>query len=279
MTGSFSAQKWANWSARGLLLWLLPLPLVPALFVALLRGNIGRFIGILAALVLFWLGAQWLRRGLQQEREYAGRTVGRAPRVPKKLLGTVMVTLGTLSCSWLAVGQSPFLAALIAALAFLGCYLSYGLDPRRDKTVPIADGFGYSSEEILAAVEAAETKISAIEAAARRFSNRELLARLERITSLARRIVANLETDPRDLRRTRKFINVYLDGAMRVTSNYAQTIEKTGSGELTGKYRELLVTIEEVFQQQHDGLLRNDVNELDIQMEVLMKQLRHEGIL
>lgn len=279
MAGNSFAKKWASWSARGLLLWLLPLPLVPALFVALLRGNIGRFIGILGALVLLWLGAQWLRRGLQQERAYAGRTVGRAPRVPKKLLGTVMVTLGTLSCSWLAVGQSPLLATLVAALAFLGCYLSYGLDPRRDKTVAIANGFGYSSEEILAAVEAAETKINAIEEAARRFNNRELVARLERITSLARRIVANLETDPRDLRRTRKFINVYLDGAMRVTSNYAQTIEKTSSGELTGKYRELLLTIEEVFQQQHDGLLRNDVNDLDVQMEVLMKQLRHEGIL
>lgn len=274
-----SSAKWANWSARGVLLWLLPLPLVPALFVALLRGNIGRFMGILAALVLFWLGAQWLRRGLQQEREFAGRTVGRAPPVPQKLIGTVLVTLGTLSCSWLAIGQSPLFAGLIAALAFLGCYLSYGLDPRRDKPVPIADGFGYTSEEIIAAVEAAETKITAIETAARGFTNRELVVRLERITSLARRIVANLQTDPRDLRRTRKFINVYLDGAMRVTSNYVQTIDKAGSAELTGKYRELLVTIEEVFQQQHDGLLRNDMLDLDIQMEVLMKQLRNEGLL
>ena len=146
MAGTSSAKKWANWSARGLLLWLLPLPLVPALFVALLRGNIARFLGILAALVLFWLGAQWLRRGLQQEREFAGRAVGRAPRVPQKLIGTVMVTLGSLACSWLAIGQSPLLAGLIAALAFLGCYLSYGFDPRRDKTVPIADGFGYSRQ-------------------------------------------------------------------------------------------------------------------------------------
>lgn len=279
MAGISTAKKWANWSPRGLLLWLLPLPLVPALFVALLRGNITRFLGILAALALFWSGAQWVRRGLQQEREFVGRAVGRAPRVPQKLIGTVMVSLGSLACSCLAIGHSPLLAGLIAALAFLGCFLSYGLDPRRDKTVPVTDGFGYSSEEILAAVEAAETKIAAIEAAARGFSNRELVARLERITVLARRIVSNLQADPRDLRRTRKFINVYLDGAMRVTSNYAQTIKKTGSGELTGKYRELLVTIEEVFQQQHDGLLRNDLNDLDIQMEVLMKQLRHEGIL
>ena len=39
-----------------------------------------------------------------------------------------------------------------------------------------------------------------------------------------------------------------------------------------------LVTIEDVFAEQHEKLLENDILDLDVQMEVLSAQLKREGV-
>ena len=56
--------------------------------------------------------------------------------------------------------------------------------------------------------------------------------RLERITTLAERILTHIEGDPRQLRRARKFLNVYLDGVRQVTAGYARSHKQGGTGEL-----------------------------------------------
>ncbi len=264
---------------RGVLLWILPLPLIPAFFITLLRGDLHRALGNLLALVLFWTGALFIRKGLKRELEYVERRMTKAPRKPRKIYGTLAVTLGAFICSWLGIGHSLLFSLFPAALACIGCWLAYGFDPRHDKVGDVKDGFGYTSEEILAAIESAEQKIAAIEESARGFSNQEFVSRLQKITTLARRIVHGLEEDPRDLRKIRKFINVYLDGVEKVTTGYAETMHKTGSDALEPRFSKLLDTIEEVFAEQEKKLMANDILDLDIQMEVLMKQLHHEGVL
>jgi len=264
---------------KGIILWILPLPLIPAFFITLLRGDMHRALGNLLALVLFWTGALFIRKGLKRELEYVDRRMIRAPRRPRKIYGTLAVTLGAFICSWLGIGHSLLFSLFPAALACIGCWLAYGFDPRHDKVGDVKDGFGYTSEEILAAIESAEQKIAAIEESARGFSNQEFVSRLQKIITLARRIVHGLEDDPRDLRKVRKFINVYLDGVEKVTTGYAETMRKTGSDALEPRFSKLLDTIEEVFASQEKKLMANDILDLDIQMEVLMKQLRHEGVL
>ncbi len=272
-------KKVTNWSGRGIVLWILPLPLVPAFFISLLRGDLVKTGSNLAALCLFLGGAMWIRKGLKREIDYDNRQVVKAPRLPRKFLGALAVTMGTLICSLFSVGYSFLFSFFMAGMALTGCYLAYGFDPRKDKVGNIVDGFDYSSEEVMEAIHRAEKKIKGIEKSALHFTNRELVSRLENITELARKIILGLEEDPRDLRKIRKFINVYLDGAEKVTNGYAKTMKKTGSDELLPRFRKLLETIEDVFEQQHRKLLDNDILDLDVKMEVLMKQLHHEGVL
>ena len=279
MTARRIGKKSLRRYTQGVFLWILPLPLIPAFFITLLRGNLISAVGNLAALILFWIGALFIRKGLQSELKYEEGRMVRAPRRPLKIYGTVLVSLGALICSRFGIGHSLLFSLFPAALAFAGCWLAYGFDPRRDKVGDVKDGFGYTSEEILAAIESAEHKIAAIEESARSFSNQEFVSRLQKITTLARRIVHNLEDDPHDLRKVRKFINVYLDGLQKVTTGYAQAMRKTGSDELAPRFRKLLETIEVVFVEQEKKLMANDILDLDIQMEVLMKQLHHEGVL
>lgn len=262
-----------------LILWFLPLPLVPAFFISLLRGRLVHALACLVAFCLFEIGALWVRQGLKRQHEYEERKLAKAPRKPRKMFGAVALAAAAFVTSWLAVGQTLVFSLVIAALAMVGCLLAYGLDPRKDKIGTLEDGLNYTSAEVLEIIQRAEEKIRAIDKAAATFNDRELVASLGRITELARRIIAGLEDDPRDLRKVRSFVNVYLDGVEKVTDGYADTMGKTGSEALLPRYRELLRTIEEVFEKQHHKLMDNDLLDLDVKMEVLMKQLRHEGVI
>ena len=97
--------------------------------------------------------------------------------------------------------------------------------------------------------------------------------------TLAGDILKLLEEDPRDLRRARKFLNVYLDGAQKVTEGYAKTHARVAAPDLDDNFRRVLVTIEEVFQEQQQKLLETDITDLDVQIEVLATQLKREGVI
>ena len=43
-------------------------------------------------------------------------------------------------------------------------------------------------------------------------------------------------------------------------------------------FRKVLATIEDVFVEQHEKLLENDVLDLDVQIEVVRLQLEREGV-
>ncbi len=143
----------------------------------------------------------------------------------------------------------------------------------------IADAQGYSGDEILRMLEESSQVIRSIEQANKKIRNAELNRRIENICSIADRILAEIESDPRDIRRARKFLNVYLDGAKQVTEGYAQTHQQTQVGLLEQNFRNVLETIESVFQEQHQKLLEDDVFDLDVKIEVLTTQLKREGIL
>jgi 5-bromo-4-chloroindolyl phosphate hydrolysis protein len=273
----FVADKLMLYSPRGLLLYLLPLALIPATIIALVKGN---FLGIIvnaSGLALYVFAAMSLRKGLQAERALAQNPISRASKWPLKKLAAIITALATGLIAWLGAQQTLPVALLFAGGAFLGMYLSYGFDLRQEKKV--ADAQGYSGEEILRMLEESSQVIRSIEQANKKIRNTELNRRIDTICAIADRILAEIEADPRDIRRARKFLNVYLDGAKQVTEGYAQTHQQNQSGQLEQNFRNVLETIESVFQEQHQKLLEDDVFDLDVKIEVLTTQLKREGIL
>ena len=261
---------------RGLLLFLLPLPLLIAALAALATGQLGAVLANGAGFGLFLLGAVLARAGFRVEREYRRRALARAPRLPLKTLAGLVLSLAAGLTAFSAAGYGPFTSLAFAVATLIGYLMCYGLDPRRDKFD--ARQIGISAEEVLAALEEGEQAIASIENARARLRNRELRDRLGRITAQARAILKGIEEDPKDLRRARKFLVVYLEGAQRVSEGYARTHSKLESGELEDNFRRVLDSIEQVFAQQQARLLEDDALDLDVQIEVLQKQLQQEGV-
>jgi len=273
----FIADKLQLYSPRGLLLYFLPVALIPATIISLGKGNLLGIIVNASGYALYVFAAWSLRKGLQAETAFAQSLIIPTPKWPLKMLAAIITALATGLIAWLGAQQTLSVALMFAGGAFLGMYLSYGFDLRQEKK--IADAQGYSGNEILRMLTESSQIIRSIEQANKKIRNTELNRRIENICAIADRILADIEADPRDIRRARKFLNVYLDGARQVTEGYAKTHQQTQSEQLEQNFRTVLETIESVFQEQHQKLLEDDVFDLDVKIEVLTTQLKREGIL
>ncbi len=258
------------------LLWLLPLPLIPATLIVLAGGQFMTFAANAVAYGLFVGGALLVHQGFRQEVSQKQQRFQMAARFPFKTASALVTALATALTAWGGVGHSPPVALAFGAGAFAAFVLLYGLDRRRPASV--IEGGHANADRVAEALQQAERKILAIDQARDQINQPEMEQRLRRITTLARDILAEIARDPRDLRRARKFLTTYLDGAQRVIGGYAKAHVNGRSETLEDNFRRILVTIEQVFEQQYQRLLENDLQDLDVQMEVLETQLKREGL-
>ena len=266
---------------RGLLLYFLALPLIPAAVVALGSGEIKAALANSMALGLTFVGATFIRKGIRLQVEASKRAwKRRASPTPYRLIGSVMVSVAMFLVAWQGItshgGHGLIGSVLFAAATLLGCYLYYDFDESaRQDGVPLV---GITTEELIDLLDEAEDRIEAIERAGKSIKNVEFRDRLRRITAEARKITAAIEEDPTDARRARKFLKVYLDGAQQVTEGYARMHTTDNNEQLEDNFRRVLTTIETVIAEQQQKLKENNVSELDVQIEVLQMQLEKEGV-
>ena len=259
------------------LLFLLPLPLLPATIIDLLRGQLLDLTISLGAYIIYLYAALLTRQALKSELKYAERSFARPPSLVSKQFAGAITATTTGALAFFGADHGLLMSAAYGLLCALGFHLAYGFELRHKPS--ITKTYDTYDPDVAETLEQAEGKIVAIEQAAKELNSFELTQRLKRITTQAREILNTIAKDPKDIRRARKFMYVYLDGAQRVSQGYAKTHRHINSGELDENFRRVLNTIEDVFAEQRAKLLENDVMDLDIQIEVLKTQLENEGVI
>jgi hypothetical protein len=158
--------------------------------------------------------------------------------------------------------------------------VTYGLDPRRSKGLDAATAAatGVRGERVIEAIREAEDKLAEIEAGAAALKNRELRAHVARIVTQARAVLDEIERDPKDLARARRFLNTYLDGTRNVVRDYARRQEDFADTPLAANFKNVLATIEQVFAEQVAHLRKDEALDLEVAIEVLETQLTKEGV-
>ena len=264
---------------KGILLFIMPIPVLVAAVVSLVGGNFWATVVNGSAFAGFMLAAVIARHGFKVEQLYHSKKLALAPTTPFKTVSALILSITTGLTAYLATSNyGIFSSILIGGATLLAFYLWYGLDPRRDKTGNI--GLGVTAEEVFEALEAANIKIDAIENARTEISNVQFDQHLDRIIGKARNIITLIENDPSDLPRARKFLKVYLDGTRRVTESYAKTHRNEATTvELDSNFSNVLNSIESTFDEQHEKLKKQDQFDLDVNIEVLETQLKREGII
>ncbi len=279
MKFSWRPQKHKKQSAtlsftKGLLLFILPLPILGALVISLAKGDLTGVLSNASASLLFLSGAIAMRRGLALEENYQRSTVAVAPKIPVKIISILMIAIATGIAAYYGAEHTIGIALSFAVGAFLGCYLIYGFDPRNEKNT----GGNSNAEEIVRVLQDSQELVNQIERANKEIHNQEMHERLQRIIEWGRKILQSIEQNPRDIRRINRFLTTYLVGTQRITEGYVKMAKQAHSDELSENFRKVLSTIEDVFQEQHQKLLENDILDLDVQIEVLAIQLKQEGV-
>ena len=263
---------------RGWLLKLSAFAFVWPLFLALVRGSGAEAIGLVAGIFLLYVGARSIERGSREEVLSEGRALTQSP-TPWKLLGAVAAGAAAAAIS-LGSGDDLGMTLLYGALVACACVFTYGLDPRADRAAleAAASKAGIKSKDVIEALEEAHRKVRGIEDAAQGLHSRELKTRLDRICQRARTILAQLEQDPKNLTRARRFLVTYLDGTRDVVAKYAAQQRDLDETVLAENFRRVLTTIEQVFAEQEEVLKQDDKLDLEVQIEVLETQLKREGV-
>lgn len=247
----------------GWLLFLLPLPLLIKVFVALGRGEFGTFLISAVAVAVLFAGAWVTRLGLHQAKRRPMSST-----LPLKTIGGGIIAVGAGITAMIA-GHHLAIGVCFGLATLLGFYLAYGFDRRLKLS---------SNKDVAAALEDAYRKLEKLEAAGEKLGSREMRERLGRITAWGERILERIGDDEEDFRRARKFLKVYLDGAQQVTEKFSKAQQDGRSAELEENFRTLLGDMETVCEEQYEHLLNDDMVDLDVQMEVLATRLKREGV-
>ena len=263
-------------TAKSAALFLLPVPLALAVVGALIAGDAGRAAFSSAALACLWAAAVLVLRALVAEgQHYLGQRPD-PPAVPLKLLSAILTTAG-ISLAAFASGQTLAVTLVLATLGAVGHFLFYGRDLRPAR-INVAITAGIDREAVTRQLKQAHGRLRGIEAAARSIPLPEFRDRLDRITGIGRSILHEIERDPSDAPRARRFLNLYLDGAERVTVEYARTHRQERLQPLDENFRELLTEMESTFTEQHRRLVDRDQMTLDVDIEVLNARLKGDGL-
>jgi len=256
-------------------LFLLPLPLLIPIVAALVGGDLPRLELAGGALTSFWSAGVLASRGLVEETRYRLRERLIPAAFPWKRLSALPTALGS-GLAATAGGHDLAGALTFAVLAGLGHLAFIGTDPAcRPIVVRQTDGVDFG--ELARQLELAQGRLRALLGAGRSLALPEFRDRVGRVAEIGQAVLAEIERNPAVAPRARRFLNLYLDDAERVTAEYARTQTHRGDGGLEQNFRRLLVEMETTFSEQHRLVLERRDLLLDADIEVLSARLTKEG--
>lgn len=174
--------------------------------------------------------------------------------------------------------QAGILFSLIAAAAAFVAGLLLANEP---KTLKVKLD-GVDSQSLEAALAQAETKLTEFEALIARIESEAIKMKARQVAELERRIIEDIEADPKDLKPARGFLSYYQDAAVNILRKYQQIMERGASAAdvraSVAKVEPVLETIRAAFEKQLARLMENDVLDLDTEIAVLEKTLKMEGL-
>lgn len=274
--GPFRGRAAARVSIRARAMYVLPLPLLFAGLGAIGRGAAGEMLAELGGFAGLMLSAWLLNEGLRAEAAFEARKVAKPPALPRKLLAAVLAGVSIAGVGLASLGQGVFGAAAFGAMAALAQLAAFGLDPMRGKGVEGANPF--EAERVARAIDAAEALVRDTASAARRLTDRRLEGRVERLCDQAREVFRTIEADPRDLARSRVFLNVYLRGLRDATVKLADLQGRGRDADAQARYEALLGDLEASFATQRTHLLEENRSDLEVEIEVLRERLQQDGL-
>jgi hypothetical protein len=264
-------RKLAKAGSRGRILYV---PGIVLVFTSLNNGPEVLLTALMGAGVLT-LAAWMLQEGLRAEAAYDARRVARRPALPRKMLASALTGIGVALAAF--AGDSGLVGSALYGVAALALHVAaFGIDPLRDKQVAGLDRF--QQDRVARVVDEAEAHLTAMADAIAALNDRRLIAHVAAFQRTARRMIARVEDDPRDLAGARRYLGVYLMGARDASVKFAELYRRKPDPEARAQYEALLDDLAQNFAARTEKMLLDDRSDMDIEINVLRDRLQREGV-
>jgi 5-bromo-4-chloroindolyl phosphate hydrolysis protein len=128
----------------------------------------------------------------------------------------------------------------------------------------------------------AKSKLSEIEQSAMTIQRSEVRQKVQQICALGYNILDEINLRQDAIKTSRQFLNYYIDATGTIVTKYAELQSKTefipAAQASLDKVEKTLNTVESAFRKQLAKLYDKDVMDLDIELTVLAKTIKSEGI-
>lgn len=178
--------------------------------------------------------------------------------------------------------QMSLLPSLLLGLAgFGGAYLFiYAFRPK--PRIEFNIGEGITPQLLETTMKEGGEKIGVLIDCAKNINNPLVREKIGRIVDVIKRIFTNFEKDPKDIKQAKQFLSYYLDTSIKIVKKYrdlsAQNVRSPEIAATLSKAELMLDSIEKAFEKQHARLLRDDVMDLDTEIETLEKTFNAEDL-
>lgn len=255
------------------LLYVFSILFMLAAFSQLIQANLFQF--LISGGVFFGtlLSATWMSKGLRNKYHYRQRKFVINKPFPLMMLASLTLGACAVVGSWFVAGFGLFESIAYGLGAAVGSVLWYGLDEVTSASFGAVKD--QDSKEILAL---SEQSIINIEQSNKHIANRELSDYLNNIVKTSRDVVNTLVNHPEKIPQARRFLHSYLGATESVIKRYADTHTLVEDDKLEQNFKQVLQNIDQVFNEQNQKLLQNQVFDLDVDIEVLNTLMEKQGI-
>ncbi len=279
----FRGKRASSVDVRTILMFILPTPILLSALGSIGRGEALRTGIVIAIYALLIFAAYLLREGQKAADAFDARPIARPPAFPRKIAAAGLTGLGVAGASWISqtagtvleMSAGLFTAIGFGALTVVAHVIAFGIDPMKAKGV---SGIGQAElDRVTDAIDQAESKLSAIEATAKRLKDKDITARVAGFGNEVREMLGIVQNDPSDLGRARRYLGIYLNGADEALTKYADSHTRLDDPKIRTDLLDLLGDLEASFARGREALLLDDKTDLEVEIEVLRDRLAQEA--
>lgn len=241
--------------------------------ISLCRGNVSEFLLSLGLTVAVLLSYILLRKGEQADLAYKQAKYAKAPHLPRKLIGAILLSIATTTSAYF--GAYGFVGALmLGGSTLFGWYLYYGFDITEDKL----EGYGSdaAAQRIMTLIVESEKRVAHIRALSKGLHSLEVASQLQEVASGFTKIIDHVALEPEDYDVARRYLVSYLGEIESMSETFYKLDIEDKSASMKGSFLELLNETAEKLTIQYDKFLDDDMAELDIKISVMKKRFQGE---
>jgi len=203
---------------------------------------------------------------------------------PSKVFGRVILSLLGIGTFFLFRGVLKWnlFLSLLMGLGALLVFRAIFKALKRKFNPDVEDWQAITDELVKETLKEGRQKVMKLRYVARNINDMDVRQKVEKIGDVVEATFESFKKDPKDIKTARPFLNYHLDSAITVINRYTELSRSDADSpkkkETLEKAETLLSTIENAFSRHLEKLAENDVMDLDIEIEVLRKTLKADGL-